>query len=157
MSSAQTSQRLLAMVALTNALRLLPGLETTCNEVMTHYCMLFPTVPNLNFIVPSLVDLAQYWQDIMRTSPRSGWGAVCEDSAWHVRKGRRCGGRLGTDVGCAAGAHTRATTAEINEAARALYSSTLVRLPAPQLASIVKYWMRFRTWPGRLRLASNGN
>ena len=66
-SSAQTSQRLLAMVALTNALRLLPGLETTCNEVMTHYCMLFPTVPNLNFIVPSLVDLAQYWQDIMRT------------------------------------------------------------------------------------------
>ena len=39
-----------------------------------------------------------------------------------------------------------ATAAEINEAARALYSSTLVRLPAAQLAAIVKYWMRFRTW-----------
>jgi hypothetical protein len=37
------------------------GLETPCNELMTHYCMLFPTVPAAALLPPALSSLALYW------------------------------------------------------------------------------------------------
>jgi len=43
-----------------------------CNELMTHYCMLFPTAPQVPMQVPSLVDLAHFWQDPMRASSGTG-------------------------------------------------------------------------------------
>ena len=108
------------------------GLEVTCNEVMTHYCMLFPTIPQASFLLPSLVDLAMYWQDVMRMQSfrRTPTRNSCNQCLTRIRpRGRWRESRR---------------AAEINEAARALFSSTLVRMPPTQLATIVSYWMRYR-------------